>query len=566
MLAYAELAFSQEFGDRNRIVMLPSGNTYEEVYKKFRWEIPERYNIAREVCDRHDTGRLALIFDDDRGNVQRFTFGDIRKLSSKLANVLKAHGVTRGDRVAVLMAQSPEVAISHVAAYRIGAVGVPLFALFGADAIEFRLGNAGAKAVILDAVHLPKLEQVREQLPELKTVIVIGAGKHGAWFKDYETLMAEASDFSPVVDTAAEDPAFLIYTSGTTGQPKGALHVHRALIGHIPAVQQWLDGYPKGNELYWTPADWAWIAGLYDVLFPAWYLGMPVLAQRAPKFDAEKAFALIARHNVGVTFIPPTALKMMRQVEKPREKWKYNVRSLATGGEAMGAELMAWGRETFGLTLSEGYGQTECNLMTTNSPSLYKPRPGSAGRASVGRKVAIVDNDGNVLPPGVEGNIAALRPDPVMMKEYWRNPEATKKKFAGDWLLTGDVGSMDPDGYVWFKSRDDDVITSGGYRIGPGEIEESLLKHPAVGLAAAVGIPDPVRTEIVKAFIQLKPDVKPSDALKKEIQEFIKTQLAAHEYPREVEFVSEFPLTTTGKIMRRELKRMDMEKRAKKAG
>jgi len=545
--------------------MMPSGSTYEEVYNKFRWEIPERYNIAQQVCDRHDAGKLAMIFDDDRGNVLRFTFGDIRKLSSKLANVLKAHGVQRGDRVGVLMAQSPEVAISHVAAYRMGAVGVPLFALFGADAIEFRLGNAGAKAVILDAVHLPKLEQVRDKLPELKTIIVIGAGKHGAWFKDYGTLMAEASDSSPVVDTAAEDPAFLIYTSGTTGQPKGALHVHRALIGHIPAVQQWLDGYPKGDELYWTPADWAWIAGLYDVLFPAWYLGKPVLAQRAPKFDAEKAFDLIARHNVGVTFIPPTALKMMRQVQKPREKWKYDIRAVATGGEAMGAELMAWGRETFGVTLSEGYGQTECNLMTTNSPGLYPARPGSAGRASVGRVVAIVDNDGNVLPPGVEGNIAAKRPDPVMMKEYWRNPEATKKKFAGDWLLTGDVGSMDPDGYVWFKSRDDDVITSGGYRIGPGEIEESLLKHPAVGLAAAVGIPDPVRTEIVKAFIQLKPDVQPSEGLKKEIQEFIKTQLAAHEYPREVEFVTEFPLTTTGKIMRRELKRMDMEKRAKKA-
>jgi acetyl-CoA synthetase len=546
--------------------MMPAGKTYDEVYNNFRWEIPDRYNIAREVCDRHDANRLALIFDDDRGNVLRFTFGDIRKLSSKLANVLKAHGVKRGNRVGVLMAQSPEVAISHVAAYRMGAVGVPLFALFGADAIEFRLSNSGATAIILDVVHLPKLEQVRDKLPELKTVIVIGAGKHGAWFKDYDTLMAEASDQSPVVDTGAEDPAFVIYTSGTTGQPKGALHVHRALIGHIPAVQQWLDGYPKGDELYWTPADWAWIAGLYDVLFPAWYLGKPVLAQRAPKFDAEKAFALIARHNVGVTFIPPTALKMMRQVEKPRDKWKYNVRAVATGGEAMGAELMAWGRDTFGVTLSEGYGQTECNLMTTNSPGLYKPRPGSAGRASVGRKVAIVDNEGNVLPYGTEGNIAALRPDPVMMKEYWRNPEATRKKFAGDWLLTGDVGSMDPDGYVWFKSRDDDVITSGGYRIGPGEIEESLLKHPAVGLAAAVGIPDPVRTEIVKAFIQLKPDVKPSEELKKSIQDFIKTQLAAHEYPREVEFVNEFPLTTTGKIMRRELKRMDIEKRAKKAG
>jgi acetyl-CoA synthetase len=545
--------------------MLPSGTTYEEVYSKLHWDIPARYNIAQQVCDRHDQSKLALIFDDDRGKVTRWSFGDIRKHSSRLANALRACGVQRGDRVGVLMSQCPELAIAHVAAYRMGAVGVPLFALFGEEAIAFRLGNAAASAIVLDVAHLPKLEAARAQLPDLKTVIVIGAGKHGAWFKDYATLLAEASDAMAPADTAAEDPAFLIYTSGTTGQPKGALHAHRALIGHIPAVQHWLDRYPVGDEIYWTPADWAWIAGLYDVLFPAWYLGKPVLAQRAPKFDAEKAFDLIARHDVGVAFIPPTALKMMRQVQKPRERWNYRVRSVATGGEAMGAELMQWGRDTFGVTLSEGYGQTECNLMTTNCPSLYTPRPGSCGRASPGRVVAIVDNDGNVLPPGEEGNIAARRPDPVIMKEYWRNPEATKKKFAGDWLLTGDLGSMDPEGYVWFKSRDDDVITSGGYRIGPGEIEECLIKHPAVGMAAAVGIPDPVRTEIVKAFIQLKPGVAPTDALKKEIQEFIKTRLAAHEYPREVEFVHEFPLTTTGKIMRRELKRMDVERRKKTA-
>ncbi len=544
--------------------MLPSGNTYEEVYNKLRWDIPERYNIARMVCDRHDGSKLALIFDDDKGNVTRWTFGDIRKASSKLANALMASGIKRGDRVAVLMSQCPELAISHVAAYRMGAVGVPLFALFGEEAIAFRMGNAAATAIVLDVAHLAKLEAARPHLPDLKTVIVVGAGKHGVWFKDYATLLAEASDHLDPVDTAAEDPAFLIYTSGTTGQPKGALHAHRALIGHIPAVQHWLDRYPVGDELYWTPADWAWIAGLYDMLFPAWYLGKPVLAQRAPKFDGEKAFDLIARHNVGVAFIPPTALKMMRQVQNPKARWNYKVRALATGGEAMGAELMQWGRDTFDLTLSEGYGQTECNLMTTNCPSLYTARPGSCGRASPGRVVAIVDNDGNVLPRGEEGNIAAKRPDPIIMMEYWRNPEATKKKFAGDWLLTGDVGSMDPDGYVWFKSRDDDVITSGGYRIGPGEIEECLIKHPAVGMAAAVGIPDPVRTEIVKAFVQLKPGVAPTDTLKKEIQDFIKTRLAAHEYPREVEFVQEFPLTTTGKIMRRELKRMDIEKRQKK--
>lgn len=543
--------------------MLPSGNTYEEVYNKLRWDVPERYNIARMVCDRHDQGKLAMVFDDDRGGVTRWSFGDIRKQSSKLANALMALGVRRGDRVGVLMSQCPELAISHVAAYRMGAIGVPLFALFGEEAIAFRMGNAGAAAIVLDIAHLPKLEAARSQLPDLKTVIVVGAGKHGSWFKDYATLLAEASDSLDPVDTAAEDPAFLIYTSGTTGQPKGALHAHRALIGHIPAVQHWLDRYPQGDELYWTPADWAWIAGLYDVLFPAWYLGKPVLAQRAPKFDGEKAFDLIARHNVGVAFIPPTALKIMRQVQNPTERWKYKVRAVATGGEAMGAELMQWGRDTFGVTLSEGYGQTECNLMTTNCPSLYTARPGSCGRASPGRVVAIVDNDGNLLPPGTEGNIAARRPDPVIMKEYWRNPDATKKKFAGDWLLTGDVGHMDPEGYVWFKSRDDDVITSGGYRIGPGEIEECLIKHPAVGLAAAVGIPDPVRTEIVKAFVQLKPGVAPTEELKKEIQSFIKTRLAAHEYPREVEFVQEFPLTTTGKIMRRELKRMDIEKRQK---
>ena len=302
------------------------------------------------------------------------------------------------------------------------------------------------------------------------------------------------------------------------------------------------------------------------MLFPAWYLGMPVLAQRAPKFDAEKAFALIARHHVNVAFIPPTALKMMRQVDKPRSRWDYKLRSVATGGEAMGTELMQWGKDTFGVTISEGYGQTECNLMTTNCPSLFPSKAGSCGRATPGRRVGVVDNDGNLLAPGQEGNIAGHRPDPVIMLEYWRNPEATAKKFAGDWLLTGDLGSLDPDGYIWFKSRDDDVITSGGYRIGPGEIEECLIKHPAVGMAAAVGIPDPVRTEIVKAFVQLKPGHAPNDALKKDIQEFIKTRLAAHEYPREVEFVAEFPLTTTGKIMRRELKRMDMEKRAKPGG
>jgi acetyl-CoA synthetase len=334
------------------------------------------------------------------------------------------------------------------------------------------------------------------------------------------------------------------------------------MLGSIPPVEQWLSHWPRGNEVMWTPAEWAWIAGLYDALFPAWFYGTPVLAHRFAKFDPERAFAMLAKHKVGVSFIPPTALKMMRQVHKPRERWDYNLRAVCTGGEAMGEELLAWGRDTFGTTISEGYGQTEMNLMLLNSPEWFEVRPGSCGRACPGRKVAIVGAEGNVLPPGEEGQIAGWRHDPIVMLEYWRNPEATRAKFAGDWLLTGDLGRMDEEGYVFFKSRDDDVITSGGYRIGPGEIEECLMKHPAVAMVGVVGVPDKLRTEIVKAFVQLRPEIAATEALKADLAGFVKTRLAAHEYPREVEFVAELPLTTTGKIMRRELRRLDAEHKA----
>jgi acetyl-CoA synthetase len=334
------------------------------------------------------------------------------------------------------------------------------------------------------------------------------------------------------------------------------------MLGSVPPVEQWLSHWPRGNEVMWTPAEWAWIAGLFDALFPAWFYGTPVVAHRFAKFDPERAFALLERHKVGVAFIPPTALKMMRQVSKPRERWRYNVRAISTGGEAMGEELLAWGRESFDATISEGYGQTEMNLMTLNSPDWFEVRPGSCGRACPGRKVAIVDSAGKLLPAGDEGQIAGWRHDPIVMLEYWRNPEATQRKYAGDWLLTGDLGRMDEEGYVYFKSRDDDVITSGGYRIGPGEIEECLMKHPAVAMVGVVGVPDTLRTEIVKAFVQLRPEIAATQALKQDLANFVKTRLAAHEYPREVEFVAELPLTTTGKIMRRELRRLHVERKS----
>jgi acetyl-CoA synthetase len=542
--------------------MIPRGLSYDESMRRFRWPEPARFNIGRAVCERHPSEALALIVENADGSVRHWTFGQLLVGSSRLANVLAAWGIGKGDRVGVFLSQGAELTLCHLAGYRMGAIVLPLFTLFGEEALEYRLANAEASVIVTDMSQLPKVLAVRHRLPHLKAVIAIGAGAHGRDFLDWDRLLSAASDSFATADTAAEDPALLIYTSGTTGQPKGALHAHRMMLGVIPAIEQGLSHWPRGNEVMWTPAEWAWIAGLYDALFPAWYYGTPVLAHRFAKFDPERAFALLAKHRVGVSFIPPTALKMMRQVQGPRERWTYDLRAIFTGGEAMGEELLAWGRETFGTTISEGYGQTEMNLMLLNSPDWFDVRPGSCGRACPGRRVAIVDDDRNVLPPGEEGQIAGWRHDPIVMLEYWRNPEATAHKYAGDWLLTGDLGRIDAEGYVFFKSRDDDVITSGGYRIGPGEIEECLMKHPAVAMVGVVGVPDRVRTEIVKAFVQLRPEIVASDALKADLAGYVKTRLAAHEYPREVEFVAELPLTTTGKIMRRELRRWDAERKA----
>jgi acetyl-CoA synthetase len=306
------------------------------------------------------------------------------------------------------------------------------------------------------------------------------------------------------------------------------------LLGHLPGVELPQEFFPQPGDIFWTPADWAWIGGLLDVLLPAWHHGMPVLAHRFAKFDPEAAFALMAEFGVRNAFMPPTALKMMRRVENPRARWAYDLRSIGSGGETLGEELLAWGRETFGLTINEFYGQTECNLIVANCAGLMPVRPGAMGRA---------------VP-----TVAVKRPDPVMFLEYWNNPAATAAKFAGDWLLTGDMARRDADGYFHFLGRDDDVITSGGYRIGPGEIEDCLLKHPAVALAAAVGVPDPLRTERVKAFLVLNDGHEPGPALAREIQDWVKTRLAAHEYPREVAFLDALPMTATGKIMRRELR------------
>ena len=535
--------------------MLPAGDSYDTIRAAFRWRIPARYNIGVDACDRwaDGSGRLALIHLRADGGTERISFDALKAQSNRMANALRARGIARGDRVGVLLPQVPEAAVAHLAIYKLGAIAVPLFQLFGEQALSFRLRDSGAAALVTDATGAEKIAAIRGDLPALRLVLsTSGPGEGGAL--DLAAEMARAADAFTPEDTAADDPALIIYTSGTTGSPKGALHAHRVLLGHLPGVEMPQDLFPRPGDLFWTPADWAWIGGLLDVLLPSLHHGVPVLAHRMAKFDPEHAFRLMAGHGVRNAFLPPTGLKMMRAVPDPA-RFGARPRSIGSGGETLGEELLEWGRAAFGVTINEFYGQTECNLVVSSCAALMPPRPGWMGRAVPGHEVAVVDAEGTPLPPGSLGTIAVRRPDPVMFLGYWNNPGATAAKFAGDWLLTGDQGVTDEEGWFRFVGRDDDVITSAGYRIGPGEIEDCLLRHPAVAMAAVVGLPDPLRTERVTAVIVPAAGVRADDALAREIQEFVKQRLAAHAYPREVHFVPSLPLTATGKIMRGEVRR-----------
>jgi acetyl-CoA synthetase len=542
--------------------MLKMGNTYDEVYNSFSWMVPEYYNIGVDICDKwaDERYRLALIYEDEAGRTEKFTFWDLKGLSNRLANALKAYGIQGGDRVGILLPQCPETVIAHIAIYKAGAVALPLFTLFGTDALEYRLGNSEAKAIITDGTNLEKILQVRHSLPNLK-IIIVTKGKPEEGSHDFWQSIEKGVPYFEPVKTKADDPALIIYTSGTTGPPKGTLHAHRVVLGHVPGVEFFHNFFPKKEDLYWTPADWAWIGALIDVLLPSLHHGVPVVAYRAKKFDPEQAFYFISKYGIRNAFMPPTALKMMRQVKDPKKRYDYKMRTIACGGETLGEELLDWGKEVMDLTINEFYGQTEVNLVVGNCNEIMPVRRGSMGKPIPGHRVEVVDESAQPVSPGTVGEVAIKRPDPVMFLEYWRNPEATKDKFIGDWALTGDLAKKDKDGYLWFVGRKDDVITSAGYRIGPAEIEDCLLKHKAVALSAVIGSPDKIRGEIVKAFIVLKPEIGPSQALKEEIQNFVKTRLAAHEYPREIEFVKELPMTTTGKIMRRELRKLEMGKK-----
>ncbi|MFG1395428.1 acyl-CoA synthetase [Roseixanthobacter pseudopolyaromaticivorans] len=535
--------------------MLRPASTYDALVRQFRWEIPARFNMGVACADAHATGanKPALIFVEETGAVTRYSFEDLAALTNRFANVLIACGLARMDRAAVFLPQAPETAIAHIAAFKAGMVSVPLFTLFGDEALEFRLNASGAKVLVTDLAGLAKLQRIRDRLPALTHVFVIGPDKGDAASLSFDDALARASDRFAPVDTGPDDPGIIIFTSGTTGNPKGALHGHRVLLGHLPCIEFVHQYMPQPGDLHWTPADWAWIGGLFDVLFPSLYLGVPVLAYRAKKFDPDAAMALMADHKVRNVFLPPTALKLLRHADVRRPAG-LNLRSLLTGGETLGAELGDFVQERLGVEAREIYGQTECNLVVGSNSNFFPIRPGAMGKPIPGHDVQIVDDAGTVLPAGTEGHVAVRRGDPVMMLEYFNNPKATAEKYAGDFLLTGDMGRQDEEGYLWYVGRSDDVITSAGYRIGPGEIEDCILRHPAVAFVAVVGVPDAVRTEAVKAWIVLNDGHAGSEALVADIQRHVRERLSAHEYPRHVAFTDALPMTATGKILRRELR------------
>lgn len=535
--------------------MLHSADDYLSLRRNFTWHIPARYNIATYCCDRWaeaDPARPAILWKDDQDRIAALSFADLQKQANRLANALQALGIQGGDRVAIILPQGWQVPVIHMALYKLGAIALPLAVLFGVEALEYRLRDAGVTLAITNHIGLAKIAEIRDRLPALSTLLSTEGPAAGAL--DFTALLAGARDRFVTADTAPDVPAMMIYTSGTTGPPKGALHAHRVVLGHLPGVQMAHAFLPEEGDRLWTPADWAWAGGLLNILLPALHFGLPVVAGRNEKFDPDRAYGLMVDFAVRNAFIPPTALKMLRTAPLPAGRHKLVLRTIGSGGESLGAETFAWSREAFGFAVNEFYGQTECNLVLASCARIGVSKAGFIGKPVPGHEVAVIRDDGTICAAMEQGQIAVRRPDPVMFLVYWNQPEATTRKFIGDWMTTGDQGLVDDEGYVHFIGRDDDVITSAGYRIGPGEIEDCLLKHPSVALAAVIGKPDALRTEIVKAFIQLKAGHSESETLRSDISAFVRERLSAHEYPREIAFVDSLPMTTTGKIIRRLLR------------
>ena len=476
-----------------------------------------------------------------------------------MSNALAALGVRAGDKVALILPQRPETAIAHIAVYQLGAIAVPLSFLVGPDAVEYRLVNSEAKVVFVDPQSLPSFAPIRERCPGVCAVIGV-AGARETWVTPFETLIDRGGREFECADTAPTDPAILVYTSGTTGPPKGALMPHQCLLGNLPGFVHSHDGYPLEGDLFWSPADWAWTGGLMDALLPSLYFGQPIVGYRG-RFDPERALALMAKYGVRNAFLFPTALKMMMKTcPQPRAKFDLRLRSVMSAGEAVGTTVFEWARDALGVTINEMFGQTEMNYIVGNSHLLWPAKPGSMGRPYPGHRIDVIDDDGRTVADGEIGEVAVNRVapdgnrDPIFFLEYFKNPEGTARKFTGDWCRTGDLAKRDAEGYLWYQGRADDMFKAAGYRIGPSEIENCLVRHPAVANAAVVPSPDETRGNVVKAFIVLAAGYAASPALEDDIQQHVRRSLAPYEYPKEIEFIDALPMTTTGKVQRRVLR------------
>lgn len=536
-----------------RTLIDPDTRSFDQAVDNFHWQVPINFNIAQAICDRHQGlhDRVALLSENEAGETAEYTFGQLKKTSNQLANALSALGVDAGDRVAIVLPQRVETGVAHLAIYKLQAIAVPLSGLFGTDALSYRLRDSGAKLVITDQAHLDLLDSIRSELPDLERILNVDQNI------DFWGLIEHAKDQFSIPQTPADTPALLIYTSGTTGPPKGATVAHRCLYGNLTGFELSHNFFPQAGDLFWTPADWAWTGGLVDALLPAWYYGQPILAYEGGKFDPEKTCHLLDKYQVRNGFVPPTALKMLRQVTELKSRYDINFRSIMSAGEAMGAELYHWGLEALGIKINEMWGQTEFNYIAGSSSAIMEPRPGSMGKAYPGHHVGIIDERGNILPQGETGELAAHSDDPVMFLGYWNNAGATAEKLVNGWWKTGDSGYIDEDGYIWFVGRNDDVINSAGHRIGPGEIEDVLMRHPAVLQAAVIGKPDALRGEIIKAFVITREGNPGDTALEDDLKLHVKKHMAAHEYPREIEFIDALPMTTTGKVRRIELREQE---------
>lgn len=507
--------------------------TYEELRATHRWALPERLNLGDQVLGTHPGDAPAILVSDGDRVVETVTFGRLADETGRLANALRALGIAQGDRLAIVLSQRPETAVAHLAAARAGAIAMPLSTGFGLEALAMRVEDADPRVALAEGEAVDRLRALGSD--GLRVIDVD---------RELPALLAVASPSFTSAETRPDTPALLVYTSGTTGPPKGALHGHRVLTGHLPGFELSHDFFPQPDDVVWTPSDWAWIGGLYDVLIPALHHGRPVVAHRPKRFDPERALSMMAAVGVRNVFMPATALRLLRAADGPAVR----LRTLASGGESVGAETAAWCQERFGARLNEFYGQTEANLVI-GSCEAWPAKPGAMGRAYPGHEVALSDGE---IAVRVEG-------DPVVFLGYWNAPGATAAKVVDGWLRTGDLASVDDEGNYTFLGRADDVISSAGYRIGPGEIEACLVQHPAVTLAAAIGVPDPVRGQAIKAFVVLSGAAAPSPGLVEELRAHVRGRLAPFETPREIVFLDELPTTVTGKIRRGELRRREVE-------